>query len=707
MNIKYIFYSFLFFIFPLVFLRAGDEKTLAYLEEAEQAHVEHQIEKAALKSQEALSSIFSNSSITQDQRSAVINDFTNYTIDYVKLLANQRKFENAIKELELILLPNANPNNKEARHLFSYLQNFSNKNTQNIALCSKKSEFEASNKEEEETRSHLLVDIEKDWISRPTLSGLPENRTASFSKQTINKKLESIFLPIVELEDATLDEAITYLKEKSCIADPLKEGINIVVKSFAGDLASSTNSPHLNLELHDIPLATALEYLAQQANCKLEVDSYAVSLVPAPRLTEAFLTREYDVPSSFFSNKELTASSLKNFFQSQGIDFTEGSTATYSASLNKLIVRNTPENLDLIGTLIKSVLESPTLEVSIETKFIEINQNDLSELGFNWLLGSFSLGGSGIDMSGGGSSEGLNTAAYPFPTEGMNPVGALRSGNTAINNTSIDTVIEGNARNVITESSIPGIFSIGGVYSTPQFQMVLRALNQKKGIDLMAAPHVTTKNGTKAIIKIVDEFIYPSEYTPPQLPTSTVATNYNTGLRQIPPTITPSFPNSWTSKNLGVTLEAKPTIAPDQKMISLELHPQITDFDGFINYGTPINTVGYNLTATNMSSTPFSETLTTNTINQPVFTIREVNTSVMVKDGQTVIIGGLIREDIQHVKDKIPFLGDIPLAGRLFRSESERKLKKNLIIFVTPKILNIRKNRMKSEHFDPTCKKPT
>jgi general secretion pathway protein D len=237
--------------------------------------------------------------------------------------------------------------------------------------------------------------------------------------------------------------------------------------------------------------------------------------------------------------------------------------------------------------------------------------------------------------------------------------------------------------------------------------MVIRALSQKKGIDLMAAPHVTTKNGSKATIKIVDEFIYPSQYAPPQLPTSTVATNYTTGLRQIPPTITPAFPNSWTSKNLGVTLEAKPTITPDHKMISLELHPQITDFDGFINYGTPINTVGYNVTATNITVTPFSETLTTNTINQPVFTVREVNTSVMVKDGQTVIIGGLIREDIQHVEDKIPFLGDIPLAGRLFRSKSERKLKKNLIIFVTPKILNADGAPITTKTFPPSRKKNT
>ena len=117
------------------------------------------------------------------------------------------------------------------------------------------------------------------------------------------------------------------------------------------------------------------------------------------------------------------------------------------------------------------------------------------------------------------------------------------------------------------------------------------------------------------------------------------------------------------------------------------MHPQITDFDGFINYGTPINTIGYSFSATNGGMVPFAETLTINTINQPVFTVREVNTSVTVCDGQTVVLGGLIREEVLKAEEKIPFLGDIPLAGRLFRSKVDKKIKKNLLIFVTPKII--------------------
>ncbi len=691
MNVKLYFYYILVVNFSTLFLKGNDAQTSCYLKQAEEAHVQNHIKEAALKSQEALDSIAENSSITQAQRAAVIKDFTTYSIAYAKLLANERHFEEARKQLYLILLPEADPTNPDALHLLNYLQAFHDDPQEKAPLLFQhninKNEDDAHNT----TRANLLSDVEKDWITQvPQSSEHLALTEANLSPaDTISKKLHNILLPKVELEDTTLDESVDYLKEKSREADLTREGVNIVIKSAFIESLNNTNSPHFNLELHEVPLGVALNYLAQQANCKVEIDPYAVSLVPASQLTEKLSTREYEVSSSFFPNQETSFPSIKNFFQSKGIEFPIESSATYLPSTNKLIVRNTPERLDLIDTLIKSVIKSPPLQVSIETKFIEINQNDLSELGFNWLLGAFSLGNSGLSMSGGGSANGLNTTAYPFPTAGMNPIGALRSGHQAINDTSVDTVLEGNARNALADSSVPGIFSIGGVCSTPQFQMVVRALNQKKGIDLMAAPHVTTKNGSKAMIKIVDEFIYPSQYSPPQIPVSTVATNsYTGGLRSTPPTITPSFPTSWTSKNLGVTLEAKPTITPDHKMISLELHPQITDFDGFINYGTPINTVGYSVTATNMSGTPFSETLTTNTINQPVFTIREVNTAVTVKDGQTVIIGGLIREDIQHVEDKIPILGDIPLAGFLFRSKTERKLKKNLIIFVTPKILN-------------------
>ena len=75
-------------------------------------------------------------------------------------------------------------------------------------------------------------------------------------------------------------------------------------------------------------------------------------------------------------------------------------------------------------------------------------------------------------------------------------------------------------------------------------------------------------------------------------------------------------------------------------------------------------------------------------INQPIFDTRKVTTSVSVWDGATVIIGGLVREDVQTVEDKMPGLGDLPIVGRLFRSNVDQHIKRNLVMFVTAHLID-------------------
>ena len=80
--------------------------------------------------------------------------------------------------------------------------------------------------------------------------------------------------------------------------------------------------------------------------------------------------------------------------------------------------------------------------------------------------------------------------------------------------------------------------------------------------------------------------------------------------------------------------------------------------------------------------------LTPNIINQPIFSTRKVSTNVTVFDGATVVLGGLVREDVQKVEDKTPIFGDLPIIGRLFRSNVDQHLKRNLVIFVTARLVN-------------------
>jgi general secretion pathway protein D len=79
--------------------------------------------------------------------------------------------------------------------------------------------------------------------------------------------------------------------------------------------------------------------------------------------------------------------------------------------------------------------------------------------------------------------------------------------------------------------------------------------------------------------------------------------------------------------------------------------------------------------------------ITPGTINQPVFNIRSVETNLQVLDGQTAVLGGLINESTQEINDKVPVLGDLPLVGRLFQSKVSERTKKNLLIFVTARLI--------------------
>jgi general secretion pathway protein D len=202
----------------------------------------------------------------------------------------------------------------------------------------------------------------------------------------------------------------------------------------------------------------------------------------------------------------------------------------------------------------------------------------------------------------------------------------------------------------------------------------------------MSAPSITTRSGQRATIEVVREFIYPTEFDPPQIPqnfgaTSTTSTTGTSATSSFP--VTPTTPTAFEMRPVGVRMEVDPVIGPDGYTIDLNLAPEVTEFEGFINYGSPINT-----SSTDALGNPTTVTLTENKIEQPIFSTRKVTTAVTVWDGQTVAMGGLIREDVQDVEDKVPILGDLPLIGRLFQSKAEDHFKRNLMIFVTARLID-------------------
>jgi general secretion pathway protein D len=622
------------------------------------------------------------------------------------------------------------------------------------------------------TRSYMYWKVTQAWELPPRkyqgreVVKIDTGATTIRNTEYIQNKLNHIIVPKIEFKDATIREAVDFLKQKSreldtTEPDAARRGVNIVLKldtnpglgapaapaapaaaavpglpAAPADAAAAAvpaapsivpSEARITLSLTNIPLSEALRYITNLAGLKVKIDPYAVTIVPLSEVTDALITKEYKVPPGFLNSAASTgiggANALSGgarkagggsadtttpnqigpkvtaleYLTQNGVQFPQGASANYLPSSSKLIVRNTEQNLDLVDTIVEASVSAVPVQVNIESKFVEIQQTNFKELSFDTLVGAgkFTSGGA-VQFSGGAGTTNTPSTGFPFiqgtQPVGTNPIsGGLRSGGFAVNQNAIDGLLAGTTGQ---QSAAPGIFAVSGVLTDPQFQFVIRALNQKKGIDLLASPSVTTKSGQRAVIEIIREFRYPTEFQPPQIP----QTVNSSGAGSIP--ITPTTPTAFETRNTGVTLEVEPVVGPDGQTIDLNLVPQTVDFDGFINYGSPIltpATQGFTQQILNAAGALVGQiifpaspgsVLTANVINQPIFDTRKVTTSVSVWDGQTVMIGGLIREDVQKVQDKIPGLGDIPLIGRLFRSSVDQHIKRNLIIFVTARLIN-------------------
>jgi len=643
------------------------------------------------------------------------------------------------------------------------------------------------------TRSKQVADLDLAWampVHKFNIQAEPiiESITKAPSTDKIRRKLEQIVIPKLEFREATIREAIDFLKKKSVDLDtdspPGDRGVNIVLKldnsgggalpapggagapppgipgipgleanpaapgaapGAAGAPAAALANPadvRITVSLTNIPLIEALKYVTGLANLKFKVEPYAVSVVPLSEPTDVLVTKEWKIPPDLiprtpgvrganaleapaFTARGRGAAaptdatkggtgitdreSAKNWLIANGVTFNGAASAVYIVKTSRLIVRNTQDQLDLVDNIISNGGDEGPVQVDIEAKFIEIQQNNLKELSFDVLLGQAHIPNNKNVFFGGGTqgtSPALNSADFPFVAPGTGPVGTSSgAGNLSAGNRSGGTAISADAINALLfpslgQSSIaPAIGAIAGVFSDPQFQIVMRGLNQKQGVDLLSSPKVTTKSGQRAVIEVIREFRYPTEFTPPQIPQTFATASATVAIPGLAPTssgsfpVTPTTPTAFETRNTGVTLEVEPVVGPDGYTIDLNLVPQVVEFEGFINYGSPITA-----TSTNpLTGVPTQNVITPNVINQPIFSTRKVTTSVSVFDGSTVVLGGLIREDVQKVEDKTPILGDIPILGRLFRSSVDQHLKTNLIMFVTAHLVNASGERVRSD----------
>ena len=535
-------------------------------------------------------------------------------------------------------------------------------------------------------------------------------RSPSFS---IENKLRTTIIPQIDFEGADLETIRRALITLSRQYDPevSKGGVNFVVSS------DITDASLVSLRLRQTSLAEVVKYVCKIAGIKTRVNEIGVTFSPLVETRPDLIPRDFRVSPSFFkgaseitdasplsakygstSSAEKTPGAGQNEQQkltSLGVVFPPGAYAVYNRNTSLLKVVNNAEMLDLISQLI-SASEEETLLIQVGVRLIEINQTDLDSITVNSTFGTAAVG---VPVPGGLGA----TPITPGGGTGVNGqldqiqgVGLLQNNNlTSFLTPGVLAATNSNA------SYNLNTMTLGGFLNTMQFASLITAISQKNSANVLANPSIVLKRGHKGLISSIQEFKYVKEYNDPQ---SSIAQITIAGGATVPgpETVIGSFPSSISDiVPIGVELGVEADVKGTSK-VSMKLEPTFIDFEGNINYGAAIvSTYASRPYLAPAATSPV--TILTNVVNQPVFIKREVKLDyIEVADGYTILLGGLLREDIQTVDEKIPLLGDVPIFGRAFRGKTEQAVKKNTLIFVTPRIL-----RVDGQPLNPTAGAPT
>jgi tetratricopeptide (TPR) repeat protein len=503
------------------------------------------------------------------------------------------------------------------------------------------------------------IDVDKSIWSEQVPKDLPDNK--------IQQKLRSIIIPRIDFEDVTIPTAIKYIREQSKVHDPDGEGVNIFLRlalldenaskdgarpaaapktvdttmvpnlgnglnteSESYDGPAATSETTLNFALTNKTLQEAIYFLCRAANLKMRVEKYAVVVashnIPLDDLETRVFPLEQAALASVGGGSD--PEELKRYFTIRGVRFPEGARVLFDPKLSRLIATNTLENLHKIEEAVLKELDQVDPLVQIQAKFVEIEQTDLKELGFNYTLSR--------TIADGQSSNGK----LEF---GPNDTTLLRS------------------LSVSEYSGMDQVFSFSRSVNGFQFDMMVNAVDQADNKDILASPRITTMNNQPATIKMVRIVFLPEEYSDPTEETHNASNDSSTSF-----TVFMAGSPDFEEQSLGVTWTVQPQVDLAAQTINITGGPLIRDHIGWTSYT-------YKADA--------DDTLST-VMKRAIISERQIDTNITIKDGETIVLGGIIKDSFSSIDDKIPFLGDIPVLGRFFQSRYTQNVKTNLLIFL-------------------------
>jgi type II secretory pathway component GspD/PulD (secretin)/prefoldin subunit 5 len=535
-----------------------------------------------------------------------------------------------------------------------------------------------------------------------TLSGESESTLEPIKRDSetskIQEKLKNIIIKKIEFEEVTIPTVVKYLKERSKQIDKEGVGVNIFLRLSApkkegeegakgvaeepaaddefadddtaaddaaeddtaeddtagddefaeeGDETTTTPEayvPTVTMVVDDIPLGDAIRYICRAANLRYRIEKYAIIIASPDVALDDVETRIYPLESealdSIGGGDDTEA--VKNHFARRGISFPAGAKIVYDGRISRLIATNTPDNLNKIEEIIRE-LNVVDPQVLIQSKFVEIQQNDLEELGFEYLVSRTSDHGitwaqnDNIMRNVKDNGLGSNVAAGSRPDEIFN----------------------------YTVNKTNGINA----------NIVVHALDQADSINVLSTPRITTMNGQEATIRMITEVYYPESWGESEIGQSSSDGGDTTSV------FVGSIPEFGDPTDEGIVLRVTPNVDADHYTITLQMNPVVQQRVGWTDYT-------YTVQVSSVTGGVTTVATYTNPIIMPVIEARTVDTQVTVYDGETLILGGIIRDQTDSFDDQIPILGDIPLVGRLFQSKAQYSRKINLLMFLTCRLIN-------------------
>ncbi len=350
--------------------------------------------------------------------------------------------------------------------------------------------------------------------------------------------------------------------------------------------------------------------------------------------------------SSALSESTTTTSTTTNETTTTSTTEEENIVGTYTIDpqTGTIVVTTTPRLMKNVEKYIEKVKKEISRQVVIDVRILEVSLNENSQLGINW-------------------SQFPGTIQFynmPFLKQNINTLLKQVGTSTTSSSTTNENGITSPINTSPFSSSASGSLQIGVLNSlspSASYQIsnnaLINFLSNFGNLKSIANPTLVTLNNQPAVVSVgINDFYVTYEQ-------NTVAATQGLATNSITTKINPIF--------IGVTLNITPQISPDGEII-LKIVPVIN------------KKVGEKETPTGIASAP--------TQRIPIIETRQTSTVIKTKSGRTIIISGLIQEDIAKQTSKVPIMGDIPLLGNLFKYKTKNKRRSELVIILTPRLIN-------------------